>query len=322
MSTAYGMDAGIGISFQNSFGTALTASMHWLEPISESVDVKIQQIVQKGMRGIYDDGAVSEGSRTVEGDISIEAKAIPMGVLLAAVMGRTTVTSAGVYTHTFKPRTADFDLLSAERPFTYHKHLGDTGSAHLYADMNGNSLEIAISNGELMTCKLGMVGGTYSQIAEIAASYPTGSPMAWDITSASLGGTANTDFRSVTITLNNNLEAKQTLRAGKYPTRVKRSGMRSVEVAGTLVFNTQAVLQDFLAQTEQRFFLNMRTTTEIQSGYFESLRIDIPSLRFLEHPIPVGGAGELEVSFKAKAVYNVGSANALTITLVNSKAGY
>ena len=319
---SYGMDAGIGISFQNSYGTAFTSSMHWLEPISESVDLKKAQLVRKGLRGIYDEGAYQEGANTVGGDISIEARAIPLGVLLSAVMNRTTVTSTGVYTHTFKPRTADWDGFSAERPFTYHKHLGDVGSAHLYADMNGNNLEMAIKDGELLTAKLGIVGGTYSQIAEVAAVYPTGDALNWAVASASLGGSGRADFRALNVTVNNNLEAKHTLSTSKYPMRVKRGGVRSVEVSGTLIFSSQTDMQSFIGQTEQRFFLQLTAPTMIQSGYYESLNIDVPSMRFTDHPITVGGPAELEVAFKAKGVYNTGSATNIAITLVNSKAGY
>lgn len=322
MNFVYGMDAGIGLSFQNSYGTSNTASMHWLEPISESVDLKKAMLVRKGMRGIYDEGAYQEGANSVGGDISIEARALPLGALLSAVMNRTTVTSTGVYTHTFKPRTVDWDDYSAERPFTYHKHLGDTGSAHLYSDLNGNHLELSVKDGELLTAKLGVIGGTYSQIAEVAAVYPTGDALNWAVASASLGGAGRAEFRALNVTVNNNLEAKQTLGIGRFPKRVKRNAQRVVDISGTLLFNSQTDMQSFINQAEQRFFLQLTSPTQIQSGYYESLNIDIPSMRFTEHPIPIGNPAELEIAFKAKGVYNTGSATNIAITLVNSKAGY
>src|SRR4030065_1229425 len=117
---SYGMDARIGISFQNSYGTANTASMHWLEPVSESVVLNKAQNTQKGVRGIYDKGQLYEGVNTIAGDIVIEARANSLGVLLTSVCNSpTTVTSAAPYTHTFKPRAADHRLPRAERPFTH-----------------------------------------------------------------------------------------------------------------------------------------------------------------------------------------------------------
>lgn len=319
---SYGMDAKLGLSFQNSFGTLNTSSLHWLEPTGESIGLKKAQIELKGMRGIYDKGASQEGINAVEGDLTIEAKAIPLGIALAATNGLTTVTSTGVYTHTFKPRTADWGGNSAERPFTYHKGMGDTGSAQLYSDLNGASLEIAVANGELLIAKLGIVGGTYSQIAAIAPSYPTGNPLDWSISSVSIAGTARDNIRSLTITQENGLEPKHVLRNSKYPSCIRRNAQRSISVAGTIAFDNQTDLQTFISQAEQRLVLSLISGTQIQSGYYESFTVDVPSMRFTEFPQAVGGAGELEISFKAKAVYNVGSACAITYTLVNSKAGY
>jgi len=169
---SYGQDARIGLSFQNSYGTANVASLHWLAPISESVDLKKAQLVQKGLRGIYDTGQSQEGMNTVGGDISIEAKANGLGVLLEATNASSlSVTSGALYSHVFRPRTSDHQSLSAERPFTYLKFLGDTGSAHRYYDLNGSNLELSISNGELLTAKMGIVGGNFDRIAAVAATY-------------------------------------------------------------------------------------------------------------------------------------------------------
>lgn len=318
----YGMDTKIGIGFQNSYGTVLTSSMHWLEPIGESVDLKKAQLVRKGMRGIYDEGAYQEGANVVDGDITIEAKAIPLGVLLAATNGVTAVTSSSVITHTFKPRTTDWDGYSAERPFTYHKGMGDSGSAHLYYDLNGGSLELNVSNGELLTAKMSVVGGSFSQIAALTPSYPTGDALAWSVSSISIAGTARDNIRSLTILQNNVLEAKHVLKTTKYPSRVKRNERRSISISGTLLFDNQTDMQTFISQTEQRLLVSMVTGVQVQSGYYESFTVDVPSMRFTEMPQTVGGPGEIEVSFKAMGVYNVGSATAITYTLVNTKAGY
>ena len=318
----YGLDSKLGLSFQTSYGTALTSSMHWLEPINDSIGLKKAQITRQGMRGIYDEGAYQEGVNTVDGDITIEAKAIPLGVLLSATNLDAVVTSGTMYTHTFKPRTADWDSYSAERPFTYHKGMGDTGSAQLYADMNGNNLELSIANGELLTAKMGMIGGTYSQIAAIAASYSTGDALQWSVSSISIAGTARDNIKALTITQDNTLEAKHVLKATKYPSRVKRSGQRSISIAGTFLFDNQTDLQTFVSQAEQRLLLSLVTATQIQSGYYESFTVDVPSMRFTEMPQAISGVGEMEIGFSAKGVYNVGSACAITYTLVNTKAAY
>lgn len=320
---SYGMEARVGISFQNSYGTANVGSMHWLEPISESVILSKAQNEQKGLRGIYDKGPRYEGLNTIAGDIVIEARANSLGVMLAAVNGSpTTVTSAALSTHTFKPRTADHSTLSAERPFTYHKFMGDTGSAQQYSDMNGTSLELSISNGELMTAKLGVVGGTMARSAAIAATYGTSDPLDWSISSMSFGGAGLTYIRQMTIMQENNLQAMHVIDTKKFPARIKRSDTRNISVSGTFLFDDQVQADVFINQTTQAVKLYMRGNTAVQSGYFDALLIDIPALRYTEYPLVVGGPGQLEVSFKAEAIYSTTSATAIAYTLDCSKAGF
>lgn len=317
------MDARIGISFQNSYGTANVASMHWLEPINESVDLKKAQQIQKGLRGVYDEGQPMEGVNTVAGDVLIEAKGNDLGVLIAAVSGNpSTVTSGALYTHTFKPRTADHSAPSAERPFTYHKFMGDAGSAHQYSDLNGNALELSVANGEFLTAKLSVIGGAYARSGAIAAVHSVSNPIDWSVSSVSLGGAAISNIKSLTITQNNNLAAQHTLGATEFPSRVKRTDMRTIDVAGTMFFDDQTEMTKFLNQSDQSVKIFMKGTSLVQSGYYESLLVDIPTMRYTEHPLVVGGAGQQEVSFKAKAIYNVGSGTSIAYTLACGKAGF
>lgn len=320
---SYGQDSRVAISFQNSYGTANVASLHHIEVVNESVTLSKAQITQKGLRGVYDEGANQEGMNTVAGDVLIEAKANALGVLLAATCGApSSVTSGALYTHTFKPRTADHSVPSAERPFTYLKYLGDTGSAHQYSDLNGGTLELSIANGELLTAKMGVVGGSFARVAAVAATYSQSNALDWSVSSAVCGGVALTGIKSLTVTQDNKLQAKHYLDTDKFPARVKRTDSRTISVAGTLVFDDQVELNEFLAQSEQRLYVNLIGTSNVQSGYPESLLIDIPAMKYTEFPVTVQGAGEIEVSFKAKAQYSTTSATAIAYTLACGKAGF
>lgn len=316
---SYGMDTRVGICFQNSFGTSLTNSIYWLQPTQENVSVKKPPIVRQGLRGLYDEGAYQEGPTQIDGDVTVEATPNQLLPLLRAAMNRvTSVTSGSVRTHTFRPRTADFDTLSAEHPFTYVKFMGDTGSAHLHGDMTATNFELTVSNGELLTAKIGTVGGRNTQIAAIATAHSSDSALDWSVSSVSFGGTAKTNLREMTLTIENNIETKQTLSAGRTPNRAKRNGMRTININGTIIFDDQTEYQQFISQTEQRLIAHFRGT-QIQSGFFEELTIDAPSFRFTEFPQDIGGPGEIEVSFAGACVYNVGSGNSLTVTLRNTQ---
>lgn len=320
----YGMEVSVGICFQNSFGTANVASMHWVSQLSEDLSPKKEQLISQGMRGVYDEGAHYQGLNSVEGGIEAEAHPISVGALLKAVLGSpTTVTSLAVYTHTFKPRTADFDQYAAGIPTTILKHMGDAGSAHRFYDMVGSELEISCSAGEFLKARVGFIGGKYDQIAEVAASYPTGDSLfTWDVASLSIGGSANTDMSEWSISLSENLTNKHLFNGTRTPAKTKRDGFRTLEIAGTLVFDAQTEFQQFISQSEREFDVTLKTATQIQSGYYETLRIQAPKMRYSDFPPTQNAAGQIEVGFSAKGVYSVTSATALQITLVNSKAGY
>jgi len=319
----YGNKANVGISFQNSGGTLLTNSVYWLPILDMDIGIDKPPLVEMGMRGIYDEGAHHEGFNTIGGTINMEAHPISIGALLQAAMGApSTVTSGGVYTHTFKPRTTEFDGKFAGSPMTIHSYLDDAGSATLFYDMVCNNYELGINNGEFVMSKFGFVGGQYQQIAALTAAYPIGKNWTWDQSSVSLGGAAVTEMKSLTIAVDEAMEASGTLAATKSPTRVKRTGFRTVTINGTMTFDNQTEYQQFLSQSERNLTATFLSDTEIQSGYYNSLELIVPLNRHTEFkPVP-SGPGEIEVSFSSKGVYSVTSATAFQATLVNTQAAY
>jgi len=320
--TAYGQKSNIGINFQNSFGTNLVTSLYWLPHISDGLGLNIEQLVSEAMRGIHDEGDSYTGMKTIDGELEIEAQPIPLGVLFKAIFGDpSTVNSGGIYTHTFKPRTSDFDGLSANNPFTYHQYL-DTGSSNLLYDLNATMLELSVAAGEFMKAKLGVVGGSFIQSANVATSYPTGKRFTWDQTSVSIGGAGNSKLIDLTMSFNESLEAQHTMNGSKYPSRIKRTGFRTIEVSGTIKFDDQDEYQDFLAQTEQNMTVNFKGATEIQSGYYDEVTVILPLLRYSEVKPMAGGVGPIEVGITGMGKYSVDSATSAAVILVNTQAAY
>lgn len=318
----YGQDSNIGISFQDSYGSSLVDSVYFLPHLTDGVKLEIPPLIDEAMKGIYDEGESYEGPKMVAGDFETTAQAISLGVMLRAMMGApSTVNSDGLYTHTFKPRIADFDEKCANDPVTYYRYL-QTGSAELLYDLNASTLELAIANGELMKAKIGFVGGSFEQLADIAAAYPVGKKFAWDVTSVSIGGAGKDEMMDLTITIDDQLEAQHTLSGSKYPARIKRTGMRTVAVAGTLKFDNQDEYQQFISQSERALIVNFKGITEVQSGYYEEIKIELPAMRYSDVPVAAGGPGPLEISFTGAGKYKVTSATALQITLTNTQAAY
>ncbi len=321
---AYGQNSNIGIAFQNSYGTAAdVGSIHFVPHLSDTVALDIPPMYSENMRGIIDEGDTYEGKRTIGGDLETQAQPIALGAILKTVLEEVSViNSGGIYTRTFKPRTSDFDELSANNPFTHYQFL-DTGSAMLHSDMNGGVLELGIANGEFLKAKTTMVGGTFSQVAQVSASYPVGKHWTWDVASVSLGGAGIDEIADLTITLDDGgVEAMHTLNQSKYPSRIKRTAFRTLAVAGTIKFDNQTEYQKFINQTEQALIMHFEGVTQIQSGYYESVTIKLPSMRYEEMKPAAGGVGQIEVSLSARGKYSVTSGTALEVTHVSTQVAY
>lgn len=321
---SYGQKSNVGIIFQDSYGTAGDVnSIHFIPNLSESLKLTIPPLISENMRGVFDEGDSYEGPKIVEGSIDCEAQPIPLGVMLKTIMEETAnVNSGSIYTRTFKPRVSDFDDKSANNPVTAYAYR-DTGSAMLYSDLNGAMLELGIANGEFLKAKVDFAGGTFSQNASVAASYPVGKRWTWDSSSVSIAGAANTDVVNMTIKLDDGgLEASHTLNGSKYPSRVKRTGNRTIAVDGTLKFADQAEYQEFLTQSERELIMTFTGPTEIQSGYYEVLEIKLPLLRYEEAAPMAEGPGYIEMSVTAKGKYSVDSGTSMMITLINTQVAY
>ena len=320
---SYGQKSHVAISFQSSYGTSNVTSLYHLQHLEESVGLNIPPLIDESARGVFDEGDGYSGPHTVDGDLSINAKAIPVGVLLKGLMGPATTSAVTSLTaHLFKPRTSDFDTLSAGNPITYLKHMNDTGSATLFYNLNIGAIEFGCANGEFVTAKASFVGGTLSQNVDIAASFPTGKRFTWDASSLQLNGSAVNNFRALTITINENLEAMHTLNNTKYPSRVKRTGNRSIEVGGTVIFDDQTEYQKFISQSEQSFKVSFAGPVNVGSGGTDKIEFDIPLLRYTEFKPTAAGAGKTEVSFTASAKYSTTSATSIAITLTNTQTVY
>ncbi len=313
---SYGQKSHVAIAFQNSWDTSNVASLYHMQYLEESVGLDIPPLIDESNKGIFDEGDSYAGPKVVTGDLSINVKPIPLGVLLRGICGAASVVdSAPYYVHTFKPRTTDFGTLSAGDPLTYFKYMDDGGSGMLFYNLNMTTLELGASNGEFLTAKGGFVGGAFSQIADIAASYPVGNRLPWDASSIQLGGSAVGALRAVTITMDEQLEAMHTLNNSKFPSRVKRTGARTIEVAGTVIFDDQVEYQKFIAQTEEELIVSFAVTSD-------QLVVTMPAFRYSEFKPVAGGAGKIEVGFTGSAKYHATSATAIQFDLGNLQAVY
>jgi hypothetical protein len=326
----YGQNARVGLGFQNSYGTAVTVitSFYRMPFLSESITPDVPELLSQNMEGRFDEGEAYSGPRNVMGTISNEAQPITVAVLLKAIMGNpvTVLNSTALgafFVHTFKPRTADFDVNATGNPMTLHKNLADDGQVPTYKDLICTKLELAIANGEFLTAAADFTGGvvtTKQTSGALAAA--TGKKWTWDVTSLAIGGTANLDFGNLNFIIDEQASPRWTLQNSKDPDRVKRDGRRQIRVNGTVKFTDQTEYDKFLISSTQALRVTLTGTEEIRSGYFNVFDVIVPAFKYLTYPVVFPDPAELQVSFDGKADYHVGSATSIQFQITNTQSTF
>lgn len=321
----YGQDAKLAIAFQNSRGTAASASSLYLIPfLSESITPQYPELLSNNMEGRFDEGEAYSGPRQVGGTIVTEAQPITAGVFLKAIFGDpTSVQSDSHYTHTFKPRTSDFSPDEINNPMTAHKNLADGGQVPVYRDLVATRAEFQMNNGEFLQISMDIAGGVVgTKTTSIDLGSAVGKKWTWDVTSVELGGSANTDLDSLTISVDEQASPRWTLKTSRDPDRVKRDARRQIRISGAIKFEDQTEYDLFLAGTTQQLIVTATGPVEIQSGYYDVFKVDIPAFKYLTYPIEFADPSELIVGFEGKADYHTGSGTSIAFTLVNTQASF
>ena len=310
---AYGMSGHAGICFQQSFGTSYVSSFEWFPIITESINESIPPLVAEGMTGRYEEGDSYEGAHEVAGDLAFNAFPYLMNRVFKAWFGQDSYTAAesDYWTHTFQPKTSDFDEMAAAPPMTIECYR-DAGSGFLYSDCIANQITLEFAYGAFVKSTMSVIGGGFAFSAKQTPVYPAGEEYTWDQCSISLGGAAIDEMSTISLTFMNNLEGKGTLNCTKFANRIKRSGYRTIEIAGNILFTNQTEAAAFRNQTERRLVI----TTVNGSNFLE---IDIPSMRYTALPINIGGPGQVEVGFSGAAKYNSNSGTMIEITTITSE---
>jgi hypothetical protein len=324
---AYGMLGQVGVSFQTSFGTSSVASLFWHRVINETLTQNKPPLTPEGMNGVIDERNAHEGPNDVVGDIVTEVHPILIGQLLQAwtnaVSDSTLVTS--VYQTTMKPPQTDFDQYAAVNPATIEVYR-DAGSAFKYYDMLCNAFSIEIANGVLHKVTTSWIGGKFAKSAKETPSYIPASDYEWSqtcitFTNSAGNAVAANGVMNLTISGNNNLENKHTLNGTKDPSHTKRAGKRTMELAGTILFENQDEYDKFNDFKAQRIVVRTEGQ-DASSGYPTVLQFDNPRTIYNDHPVNIGGPGMVEVSISSRIEYHADSGTITDITLQNTHSAY
>ena len=318
----YGIGGHLALSIQNSVGTA-TSNWVYIPFVSESLTENIEQLQSENLRAVYDQPNQLEGISNVTGDIVFEPHPNYLGHFLKAVTGNATSTlQTSAYQHEFVPTQSDFDANFALTPYTINL-FKNVGSAYQYTDAMIHTLAIEITAGGIINATATVHARGSALLDPTTASFISADPFTWNETSLSVAGTANGEFETATITIDNPIEGVPTLNGQKTHGKIKRTGFRTVSVAGDQDFSSQAEYNIFRAQTRQRFLFTI-TGDNISGGGSESneITLDIPQCNYSTFAAPIGGPGRITASYEGNGEYDTSSSYAIRYTLTNTTASY
>lgn len=327
----YGAQVKFGIARQASVGSggAVTApgSFHHIPLISSDIGFEKDEVISENLTGKFEQGAVYDGLSRIAGTLEFEPEPWSIGAVLDACVNHpTAVTSGSLKTFRFIPRTADYSGFMVNEPYSIYSQFSGVDSAELYFDTQFSQIEFAFAQGQLMRARATVVGGrrVATGVGSLALALHNADAQAnwlWDTTSISYAGSALGEMSEITVSLNESIEPLYTLNNQLTPYKYTRTGFREVTVNGTIYFTGRDQYNDFINGTKRRLVITSRNVrTEIQSGFYPTLEVDIPQLKLTQFKPAIGGAGEVAVQFTGRAILDATSNYSAQFTLTNTFA--
>jgi hypothetical protein len=329
----YGAQTKIGIARQAAANTWVIAptSFHGIAFTNEDIGYESQELVSANLTGRFEEGAVYPGLSNIAGTIECEMTPRSIGASLAACLNHVpvSVTSASIRTLTFLPNTQDFSSTLCKAPFTFYKQFSDANSAQLFYDVQFGQIEFAFSQGAFAKLRLTSAGGTLLPngvgSASIAADFAdTGRLFPWNVTSISYNGAGMGENSDITVTVNENIAPIYTINGTLAPFKFTRENFRQITVNGTMYMQDRTFLNNFVNGTQSRLVItSINTVAAIQSGYFNTLILDVPQAKLTTFKPSVSGPGELAVPFTMRGVLDPTSLYAFQAIMVTTwQAGF
>lgn len=251
-----------------------------------------------------------QGSKGVEGGISMELPNEDIAVLLKHCFGAVSTTGAGPYEHTYTPGDLEGDALTIQvgRPAT-------SGTVHpfTYAGCKISEWTIASNIDEIATLDVSVIGMTETTGTALAsASYASGwEPFVFTEASLTVGGSAANTVRSVSLTGNNAIQNRIRLGAAtsKEPLQI---GLRSYTGTITTDFDDLTHYNLFVNGTESAMVLTFDNGTDTL--------VITTNIQFTGETPEVSGFDLLGQNLPFRCISSTSDAAAITAVLTNAEA--
>ena len=336
--------AGVGIELASD-GTSGSQSgsatiVNYIPIVSENLIITRQDLDSQNIQALWDTERVYNGLQSVAGTIVTQAHPLASGLFLRSAFDVNTsqpgagfgaptyaTSHANVRSHRFTTKQTQFQAGSgSDLPtLTFEINRGPAmgvGSSFVYYNCAGNVMEFQIQAGQLARFSFDFIGRDYGGIPKTTPSFPAIDAFLWSQCSLSIGGNASTLFEQITVRLDNGLVAVPKLDGRLRPDLIKRNNFRQIQVNGQLQFQTYSEYDRFLGGSETPMKLVFRSgglpSTAGNSNY-NTLVLDIPSMRYTAFPLNIAGPGQIGINFTGRGMYNQLSGTALDVTVVNTR---
>lgn len=338
-----------------SLYTAVNTVNVWMNFSSETLEHKLNELVETSITGRRDAPPSYKGVDHVDGDIVTENDPNVIGHLLKAWFGTsvsstvTGPTSTGANStqfagaaqvlHRFTGNQAAYEARCFLDPYNVMIYR-DVGSAWLFQGVIMPTLKFDVKAGVLVKTTVSVMGRATNLIQRTAGIQSLvssgGKPWVWDMASLELSTdttsanlAAKTNFEEVTITLDLPHEGVSLLDGTKTYGEFQPSNFRSFKIDGTMSFRDQTDYLTFKAYQAVRMratFLNVNSALMLGNpasldataflGYF-GVRFHFPQLKFTQWGAPISGPNRLVAKFSAKAEYNEAEGFSAAVELNN-----
>jgi len=346
----------IAVTRSDSLYLSVTSVDNWTNFVSESIEHTLNELEEGAISGNKDAPPSHKGIDFAQGDIVLEPNPDAIGHFMRGAFGQssgsvlTEATSTGansqsygavnpVMQHSFLPIQAATDNKNFLPAYTMMVYK-DVGSAFFFQGTQFHGIEWNIQAGQLVGATVNVMARTverFERTAGINALTSRGSrPWVWDMGSVevSSGQTGlgnllgNTNFESMTISMNTPLEGVVLLDGNKNYAEFQVNEFRRANISGTISFRDQVEYGAFVAYENRSTRLTFQNTTSSMlignpaSAFWNTLQIDIPQMKFLSWSTPIGGPNRLVTSFTGKSERDTTSSYMIEAFLTNITSAY
>jgi hypothetical protein len=331
---------GVGV---NSVSQSSETVRHYVPILSETMQAGREFLDQEVLQGRWDVGKRYGGLHRVSGGVMTDVHPIAAGFLMRPVFDTTTAAQdytingkyfcssvVGVRCHIFRLEQNIFQTGSGSdlptvtmEAFRGEKASG--GDSQVYYRLAGNAAEFSVEAAQLAKMNFEYTGLDHGMMSRSTQTFPAAEAFPWSQASLEIGGAAFDTLESITVRVENPLEAVPFINASDRCSMIKRTGFRNVTVNGRVTYTSNSEYMQFTTGSERNLTLTFAGVSLPQGSATNTTRLAmiLPAFQYSTYPLNISGAGRQTVDFTGRGIYHEGSATACEFILVNTRhVGY